>query len=191
MICLVVIAHPLFTLLYTDKWANSVPYFQWLCGGFGLLLVIHNAYLNALKAIGKSEIVLYLEIVKKLLGVSMIFLFIYLGYGTFSVLWALALNSFIEFFLNGYFTGKHIGYGILAQAKDVLPNLLVAGIAGAIAYSLPYLLSLHYVLLLFAQLVCFVLLFFLGAKVCRLSTLEYLRREIKSRLGRKQCPEGE
>ncbi len=191
MVCLVVIAHPLFTLLYTDKWASSVPYFQWLCGGFGLLLVIHNANLNALKAIGKSEIVLYLEIVKKLLGVSMIFLFIYLGYGTISVLWALALNSFIEFFLNGYFTGKYIGYGIVAQAKDVLPNLLIACLAGIVVYFLPYLFSLHYVLLLVAQLVCFALLFFLGAKVCRLSTLEYLRKEIQSRVGRKGCRQGE
>lgn len=181
MMCLVIMAEPIFRLLFGEQWLPSVPYFQWLCGGFGFLLVVHNTNINALKAVGKSSIVLYLEVIKKLFGLGMIFGFIYLGYGAMSIMWALAINSFIEFFLNGYFTGKYTGYGILSQAKDLLPNLVVTAIASAVAYSL-VLVNMHYLLLLVAQAVCFVIVYVVVMKIAKVETFNYLVAEIKSKL---------
>lgn len=181
MMCLVIIAEPIFRLLFGEQWMPAVPYFQWLCGGFGLLLVIHNTNISAIKAVGKSDIVLYLEIVKKLFGLSMIFAFIYLGYGAMSIMWVLAINSFIEFFLNGYFTGKYIGYGILSQAKDLFPNLVVTAIASTTAYSL-VLVNMHYLLLLVAQATCFVLAYLVVMKIAKVETFNYLVAELKSKL---------
>lgn len=181
MMCLVIMAGPIFRLLFGEQWLPSVPYFQWLCGGFGLLLVVHNTNINALKAVGKSDTVLYLEIIKKVLGLSMIFGFIYLGYGAMSIMWALAINSFIEFFLNGYFTGKYTGYGILSQAKDLLPNLMVTAIASIVAYSFAF-VDMHYLLLLVAQAICFVVVYLVVMKIAKVDAFNYLVTEIKSKL---------
>ena len=183
MMCLVIMAEPIFRLLFGEQWLPAVPYFQWLCGGFGLLLVIHNTNISAIKAVGKSDTVLYLEIIKKVLGLGMIFGFIYLGYGAMSIMWALAINSLIEFFLNGYFTGKYTGYGILKQAKDFLPNLIVTVIASIAAYSLTF-LDMHYLLLLVAQAICFVLVYLFVMKVAKVEAFNYLVAELKSKLKR-------
>lgn len=182
MACFVIMAKPIFLLLFGEQWVPSVPYFQWLCGGFGLLLVIHNTNISAIKAVGRSETVLYLEIVKKVLGLGMIFGFIYLGYGAMGVMWALAINSFIEFFLNGFFTGKYTGYGILKQIRDILPNLIVTLIASASAYMLTYIPGINYILLLAMQAICFIAVYVLIMKVAKVEIFEYLVRELKSKI---------
>ena len=184
MMGLVIMAEPIFRLLFGEQWIPSVPYFQWLCGGFGFLLVVHNTNINAIKAVGKSGIVLYLEIIKKLLGLGLIMAFIYMGYGAISIMWALAINSFIEFFLNGYFTGKYTGYGILSQLRDMLPNLMVTAIASAVAYSLT-LTDIHYLLLLVAQAISFVGVYLIVMKVARVEIFEYLVVELKTKFKKK------
>ncbi len=185
MLCLTVVAEPLITFLFTDKWLPSVPYFQWLCAGFGLLLVIHNTNLNAIKSVGRSDIVLILEVVKKALGIGMIFAFIYLGYGAISILWALAINSFIEFFLNGFFTGKLVGYGIFKQVKDILPNLLLSLAVAAIVSVIPHLADMSALLLLIIELVGFVALYILGAKILKFEPFNYLLETVKTQLKKK------
>lgn len=182
MAMLIVCAEPIFMLLFGEKWIDAVLYFQWLCGGFGVLLVIHNTNLSLLKAIGKSNILLYLEIVKKILGASMIYVFFILGYGVLGILWALAINSVIEFFLNGYFTGKYTGYGICSQFKDLLPAGVLTSIVGVTVYLMPAVIEMHYIVQLVVQIVIFILMYFAVAKLLRLETLGYLINEIKTRL---------
>ena len=66
MIGLAVIARPLVLVLLTEKWAACIPYFQLLCIG-GLLYPVHVMNLNVLQALGRSDLFLRLEIIKKVL----------------------------------------------------------------------------------------------------------------------------
>lgn len=181
MMALVIMAEPIFRLVFGEQWIPSVPYFQWLCGGFGLLLVIHNTNINALKAVGKSKIVLLLEIIKRAFGLGLMFLFIYLGFDAISIMWAFAISSFVEFFLNGYFTGKYAGYGILSQMRDLIPNLIVALVASAAAYSLTF-INMHYLLLLVMQAITFVMVYLGVMKIAKVESFNYLVAELKSKL---------
>lgn len=61
---LVVVAHPLTVVLLTDKWVMSVPYLQLLAIAAGISLV-GNISLQSIKAIGRSDVVLKLEFIKK------------------------------------------------------------------------------------------------------------------------------
>ena len=88
---------------------------------------------------------------------------------------------FIEFFLNGYFTGKYTGYGILSQAKDLLPNLMVTAVATAVAYSLAF-VNMHYLLLLVAQAMSFVVVYIGVMKIAKVEAFNYLVAELKSKL---------
>lgn len=133
MVLLASIAHPLIILLYSSKWVGSIGYFQFLCVGFGIFLAIHQCSLSVLKAIGRSDYVLKLEIIKKFLGV----LFIIIGlniWGIWGILYALSLNSFIEIFLNGYYLKKELQYSGFNQLFDIFPSIIASTISGIIAY---------------------------------------------------------
>lgn len=133
MVLLASIARPLIVLLYSNKWAGSIGYFQFLCIGFGIFLAIHHCSLSVLKAIGRSDYVLKLEIIKKVLGV----VFIIIGlkfWGIWGILYALALNSFVEIFLNGHYLKKELNYSGFSQLVDMLPSLCVSIFAGLGAY---------------------------------------------------------
>lgn len=133
MVLLAVIGKPVIILLYSDKWVGSIPYFQFLCVGFGILLVIHQCSLSVLKALGRSDYVLKLEMLKKLLGI--VFIVVGIKYcGIWGILYALALNSILEIFLNGHYLKKELQYSGLQQLIDVMPSILVSGVSATISY---------------------------------------------------------
>lgn len=171
MTLLAVIATPLFSFLYTDKWLPAVPYFQLLCLGFGTLLLVHSTNLNLLKALGRSDTVLYLEIAKKVLGISLIFYC--LRWGIMGLLIALTINSVIEFFLNGFFTSRYLKYSIKDQLRDILPMLLVSLSLGFIIYYLFKSSNLPAFLLIILQSLIFMTLYILFAFILRFDALKY------------------
>jgi len=180
MILMATIAKPLFTLLFTEKWLPSVPFFQLLSLGFGLLLVVHSLNLNIIKSLGRSDIVLKLEIIKKILGVSLIVFF--LQFGIEGILIALAINSVLEFFLNGYFTKKLIGYSILNQLKDILPTLLLSSTIGLFVWYVFNENEITPLFLIIIQSIIFIALYFIGAVLLKFEAFKIYLTIIKNKL---------
>ncbi len=139
------IAYPLIGLLYSDKWLPTVPYFQFLCLGFGILLAIHNTNLTALKALGKSGIVLKLEIIKKIIGIILLCLGMWL-YGIWGLLTALSINSVIELFLNGHYVDKYVNISTFTQIKWFGPILIFAFISCLTTLGILHFISADYYL---------------------------------------------
>lgn len=142
MFLLAVIAKPLIVLLYSEKWIDSVPYFQFLCLGFGILLIIHQCSLSLLRASGRSDYVLKLEIIKKILGVILLVVGINL-YGIWGILIGLTINSIIELFLNGFYLEREIGYSAMLQIIDFMPCLSISFLSSVIPFFLLNLISLN------------------------------------------------
>ena len=71
MFGLAVISKPLVVWMLTDKWLPCVPYLQIACFNFAFW-PIHTANLESLKAIGRSDILLKLEVVKKIMGLGLL-----------------------------------------------------------------------------------------------------------------------
>jgi teichuronic acid exporter len=130
MIGLIVIAEPLFTLLLTEKWLPAVPYFQWLCIG-GLLYPVQSYNLNILKVKGRSDLFLYLGIIKKTIGIAGILVFAQIS--VLAIVMFKAANSVLAYFINSYYSGKFIDYGILEQIKDIWKFIASAALAGITA----------------------------------------------------------
>lgn len=177
MVCLAVLAKPLILFLYTSKWLPSIPYFQGLCIGFSLLLVIHNCNLTALKALGRSDYVLYLEIIKKVIGVCLLLYFTKIC-GVFGIIIGLAINSVLEFFLNGAFLGKEIGYGPFSQLKDIIVPILLSVVAGAGTWFVVFKLAGGTANLLQILIggIAFVVLYFGGAYVLKLHEIDMTKK---------------
>lgn len=143
LICLSVIAEPLFRFLLTEKWLPAVPYFQILCLA-GIAYPLHSYNLNILKVKGRSDLLLQLELVKKLF--SIIGIICVVPYGVLGLLYFQLAFSFVSYLINSFYSGKIIDYPVKEQVADVYPSILLASIAGYICYLFDlYLLEFYHV----------------------------------------------
>ena len=169
MILLMIIALPLITLLYGAKWETSAPYFQILCIS-GLIYTINTLNTNVIKALGKGKIYFAVQIIKRTIGIALIFFG--MRYGIYGLLWAVASVSYISFIINALVSKRLINYGIFRQLWDVFPCLLAAATAGVLAYLLGRVLPLNMYVVMLIQIVVYVVLYLLLAKLLKIEGLQ-------------------
>lgn len=123
MVGLAALAKPLIIFMITAKWAECVPYLQILC--FSLMWYpIHALNLNLLQVKGRSDLFLRLEVIKKILGVSVLVIAI-----PFGIIWMCIgriFTSVICLAINTYYTGRLINVGFFKQMGDLLPILILS-----------------------------------------------------------------
>ena len=117
------VASPLVSLLLTEKWLPCVPFMQILCFSF-IFSPVEMENIQAIKAIGRSDIVLKLEIVKKTIGILL--LIVSVPFGVIAIAWSMMVSCLIAAILNAYPNKKLIGYSIKQQFSDVLPSLIMS-----------------------------------------------------------------
>jgi O-antigen/teichoic acid export membrane protein len=136
MVGLAVVAEPLVILLLTEKWLPSVPFLQIFCASFALW-PIHTANLQAINAMGRSDIFLKLEIIKKVLGLAI--LAVSLPFGVYFLALSQIVSGIISSFINAYPNKKLLNYGYGEQVKDILPSLGLSLFMGIAVYMILYL----------------------------------------------------
>ena len=120
-------AKPLVSLLLTDKWLGAIPYLQIFCMSY-MFYPIHTANLNAMKAMGRSDVFLKLEIIKKC--IATVTIVIALLYGPMAMAYSMLVTSFISQVINSSPNKKLMNYGYLEQLKDIAPGILLAVFMG-------------------------------------------------------------
>ena len=136
MIGLAFVAEPLTRLLLTEKWLPAVPFLRIFCAAY-LFFPIHTANLNAIKAIGRSDVFLKLEILKKIVGVATIV--ITMNISVEAMAYGVLVNSVICQVINAWPNRKLLGYSYGKQLLDILPNIGTALAMGLAVYPLKYL----------------------------------------------------
>lgn len=132
MFILLLCAEPLFILLYSDRWASSVPYFQVLCLA-GLAYSLQSVNYQSVAAIGKSKTMFVWTFVKRAVGIAFVVAGLLLD-GMRGLLIGMVLNAWFSYFVNIWLVSKHIGYRWQKQLLDILPVLLASLFAAAVAY---------------------------------------------------------
>ncbi len=160
MTLLIIIAKPLITLLYGAKWETSAPYFQILCVA-GLIYATNTLNTNVIKSLGKGKLYFIIQILKRTIGIAMIFIGI--RFGITGLLWTIASVSYINFIINALVNGKLINYGIIRQIGDFGGYLLLAAAIGALTYALGLVLHCHPFLLMLIQIVVYLILYLLAS----------------------------
>lgn len=117
------VAKPLVLLLLSDKWLDCVILLQILCFSY-LWNCIVTININLLNVKGRSDLVLKLEIAKK--SVAFTILFISLYFDLIGVCMGLAIYSLIAFYMNTYYTKRLLNYGFRQQFSEILPYLASA-----------------------------------------------------------------
>lgn len=120
-------AEAIVRLVLTDKWLPCVPFLQIFCITY-MFQPIHTSNLNAIKAMGRSDLFLKLEIAKKIVGVTVLIFTIW--FGVMAMAYSLLLTNVIGMIINSWPNRKLLKYAYLEQIKDILPGILLAVFMG-------------------------------------------------------------
>lgn len=175
MIGLFVCAEPLVLLLLTEKWLPSVPYLRMFCITYAFW-PIHTANLNALKAVGRSDLFLKLEIIKKCIGVTSIILT--MNHGVFVMAFAGMLTAPLASFINASPNKKLINYSYFEQIKDLLPSIAMSIVMGFCVWWLQY-LPMHSILILVVQVIAGVVIYFGLSALFKVSEFNFLLKIVR------------
>ncbi len=174
------VAEPLISLLLTDKWLPCVPFLRIFCITY-MFRPLHAANLNAIKAMGKSDLFLKLEIEKKLVGMAL--LLSTMWFGVMAMAYSMFVSSICSQLINAGPNKKLLGYGYAAQIKDMLPSILLSLAMGVCIFPLKY-LPLHNAVILLMQVTLGGILYLVGSKVFKLESFEYIMGMAKPMLAK-------
>ena len=146
MMGMIVAAKPLVVLLLTEKWLRTVEFVQILCiANFFRPITISN--LEAIKALGYSDIIFKLEIIKKIVDISILIISAMIG--VYAIAWGCVLFNLICVFINLAPNKKLLNYGIKEQVADAVPTFLITLAMGAAVYWIQFLDFSNIVILTF------------------------------------------
>ena len=120
---LAVCAEPLMRLLLTEKWVPCVPYLRVFCMIYAFY-PLHTANLNAIKAVGRSDVFLKLEIIKKVMETAV--LLATMRYGVMAMALGQLLSATVSQVINAWPNKKLLDYSYLRQLKDMLPAIALS-----------------------------------------------------------------
>ena len=176
-------ATPLVRLLLKEQWLPCVPYMQIFCAIYAFY-PLHTANLNAIKAMGRSDIFLKLEVVKKVVETSV--LLITLRYGVLAMALGQLFCDILAQLINAWPNKKLLNYPYWTQLKDLMPCLLLSlAMAGCVLAV--QLLGLHDLLTLVIQILLGVVIYVLGAKLLKLDSFDYILNMVKTILQRRKA----
>ena len=124
---LAAVAHPLVELLLTDKWLLCVPYMQIYCFSFAFYPV-HSCNLQAINAIGRSDIYLKLEVIKKIYGIVILAFAVFCFESPLAIAGTGLVTTWIGWFVNAFPNKKLINYSYKEQVNDLVPSFLMSGV---------------------------------------------------------------
>ncbi len=175
MLGLAAMAPTFVRLLLTEKWMPCVPYLRIICVAY-MLYPIHTANLNAIKAMGRSDLFLKLEIVKKVMG--LVLLAVTARLGVMAMVYSLLFSDILSQIINSWPNRTLLGYSYLAQLKDIFGNLLLS-VGMALCVAAAGLLPLNVAALFFVQLAVGAAVYIVGSAVTKNPSWQYVLSIVK------------
>ncbi|WP_432205321.1 lipopolysaccharide biosynthesis protein (plasmid) [Cetobacterium somerae] len=170
MVGLATIAEPFVKLVLTEKWLPCVPYLRIFCISYALW-PIHTANLQVINAMGRSDIFLKLEIIKKIIGVTI--LMITLNYGVYIMAVGVLVSGIISSVINSFPNKKLLDYGYFEQIKDVFPSVILSIVMGGLIH-LFSLLEINILVIMSIQIFFGIIIYFFLSYAIKLECLNYL-----------------
>lgn len=177
-----VCAEPIVRIMLTDKWLSCVPYLQIACFTYGIW-PIHTANLEALKAMGRSDLFLKLEIIKKTIG--MIVLLATIPFGVMTMAMSAIWVNIISAFINASPNRKILNYSYIEQIKDMLPSMCLSVVMIVIAFPLKFVILNDWLLIL-AQVTLGVVVYFVLSALLKIDGFVFVLNTAKKIIGERE-----
>ena len=170
MIGLFVCAKPLVSLLLGEQWLPCIPFLR-IFSLYYALFPIHTANLNAIKAMGRSDIFLKLEILKRILDFAFVLVTLFIGVRAMAI--GLLIEGVLCLFINVFPNRKLCGYAFSEQVRDIFPAFLLSAVMGAVVFALTF-LGFGDLLTLILQVLAGAAIYIASSAVLKLEPFQYL-----------------
>lgn len=177
-----VVAPNLVPALLGEQWRSSVPFLQIYCFVYALL-PIHTTNLQALNGMGRSDLFLKLEIIKKSYGLATLLICAFVLKDVKLLVLSYMLTGLISTFVNASPNKKVIGYSYGEQVRDVLPACALSLVSGAFAFAVTFFAEGSLVVV-FGQIVIFMVVYLVLSALFRVETFTYILSMMKKATGR-------
>lgn len=171
-------AESIVRLVLTEKWLPCVPFLRLFCITY-IFYPIHTANLNAIKAMGRSDLFLKLEIAKKIVGMTI--LISTMWFGVMAMAYSLLLSSVLSQVINSWPNRELLKYGYWEQLKDVLPGISIAVLMGVCIKPVE-LFHLSTGMMLVIQIPLGAIIYIVLSVIFHLESFEYLLGMIRAML---------
>ncbi len=170
-------ADSLVRLVLTDKWLPCVPFIRILSVSY-LFWPIHTANLNAIKAVGRSDIFLKLEVIKKAVGLAL--LLSTMWFGVKIMAYGLLVECLLGLIVNTWPNKKLLHYGYIDQMRDIAPSVLLSMAMGVAVYCVG-LISMPEIVKVVAQITLGIVIYVAGSGIFRMKEFEYLIKKLRKK----------
>ena len=185
MIGMAVVSKPTVSLILTDKWLGCVPYIQIICLSYGFM-PIHTANLQAINAMGRSDIYLKLEIVKKIYGITILLIAVFCFDSPIAIAISSVVSGLLSTFVNANPNKRLLSYSYFEQLRDIAPCLVLSIIMGVCIYPFSFIITSD-ILLLVVQIVSGATIYVLLAAIFRVEAFTFLWNLVIGMLKGKMC----
>jgi O-antigen/teichoic acid export membrane protein len=124
-------------VVFNEQWLGMIPIMQILAIN-GLMIPLHKINLNILTVIGRTDLYLRLEIIKKIVAFITISIALFIGVTIEGLLWVLFINALLGYLINVHYSKVFIGYGYMDQIKDISPITFASLTMGLLVYIVSY-----------------------------------------------------
>ena len=167
-------------VVLTDKWIDIVPFMRLFCIYY-IWIPFSNVVWQSLKAVGKGNIVLKLEVIKVALNISSLVVLLFILKSPIAVALSVVFAYTVSFFVECFMSKKHLSYRIREIACDFLPSLLLASLMGISVWLIGNLFDSSLIALLI-QVVSGIAIYFVMSFILRFPQLNSILGLIKNKL---------
>ena len=178
MLGLAGVANNVIPLLLTEKWTPCIPFLYIFCFNYGTE-PLSTANLNAIRALGHSELILKMEIIKKI--IALVIVIAAVPFGVMGIAISSTVYTFISIIINSYPNKKLLNYSIFEMLKDIIPSFVISLIMFFIVFFMNY-LPINSILLLFLQIFIGGFFYIITAFLLKLEAFNYAISIIKNSL---------
>lgn len=180
LIFFIVTAHDLICCLFTEKWEEASFYIQ-ILSVFYLIKPFSSINLAITKALGRSDILLKNNFIRKVLGIFVILVMVFLFDSPRYVVCGVLITGVVDVIINMTPNKKLIGYSVLGQIGDTIPFLIISIILGCFIYFISSFFDIRWLRLVIQTLLFFCMyiatLYVIGNKTMA-GFLGYLKKMI-------------
>ncbi len=162
-------------LILTEKWLPCVPFLRIFCITY-MFYPVNTTNLNAIKAMGRSDLFLKLETIKKVIG--LIVLLGTMWFGVMAMAYSLLFTSITSQIINSWPNKKLLDYSYPEQIRDILPGILLAVFMGCCVYPVKW-IGFSDLLTLLIQVIMGACIFIVGSALLKLEGFQYLWEQLK------------
>ncbi len=176
---LAAVSEPIVKILLTDKWIPSVPFLRLCC----IYFVFYNynaANMSAINSLGKSDIYLKYEIIKKI--IIIIALAFTIPFGIYYMIAGQIATGLISSILNMFPAKKHLNYLFREQLCDIFDSFLLSIIMAIFVFLFSF-LHLNVAISLLIQIIFGIAFYILFSFIFKIKGFVYITSIIKNKKG--------